>query len=257
MDSIQKVKMYVVSHKPFQRPDKNGYETIQVGFGEDMGEATRDNIGDHIADKNKTYCELTALYWIWKNDKDSDIVGICHYRRYFSGKALSKKEAYFLDSRQIADYLEHYDAIVPKKLYFPVTLWDNYYQRGCGKEEDLKKLSLVMEKKAPEYFREFEYVMKEKSGYFYNMFVMKKERFDEYCQWLFGILFELEKIVDLNGYTPQEQRIFGYLSEILLNVWLEKQQLKCKQIPVVNTECSSGKRGRMFLNNTIQKWKNS
>lgn len=59
-----------------------------------------------------------------------------------------------------------------------------------------------------------------------NMFVMKKSLFDEYCTWLFDILFELEKRTDLSGYDSYEARLFGFMSERLFNVWLERQNLK-------------------------------
>lgn len=69
-----------------------------------------------------------------------------------------------------------------------------------------------------------------------NMFVMKKTLFDEYCSWMFNILFKLEKRIDISGYNQYEARVFGFISERLFNVWLEKQQLKVKEVPVVNLE---------------------
>ena len=69
-----------------------------------------------------------------------------------------------------------------------------------------------------------------------NMFVMKKTLFDEYCSWLFSILFELEKRIDISSYNQYEARVFGFMSERLFNVWLEKQQLKVKEVLVVNLE---------------------
>lgn len=68
------------------------------------------------------------------------------------------------------------------------------------------------------------------------MFVMKKELFDEYCAWLFDILFELEKRIDISRYDAYQARVFGFLGERLFNVWLEKKKLKIKEIEVVNLE---------------------
>ena len=68
------------------------------------------------------------------------------------------------------------------------------------------------------------------------MFVMKKSLFDAYCQWLFTILFAMEKQVDMTGYSSYEQRLYGFLSERLFNVWLEKQQLRICEVSVVFLE---------------------
>ena len=68
------------------------------------------------------------------------------------------------------------------------------------------------------------------------MFVMKKSYFDEYCTWLFDILFTLEKRIDISSYDSYEARIFGFLSERLFNVWLERQNLKKVEVPVVFLE---------------------
>ena len=65
---------------------------------------------------------------------------------------------------------------------------------------------------------------------------MKKTLFDEYCSWLFSILFELEKRINISSYNLYEARVFGFISERLFNVWLEKQQLKVKEVPVINLE---------------------
>ena len=80
-----KIKNYIITHKKFQVPDLEEYIPIQVGAEgkQDLG-YLKDNSGDNISSKNSNYCELTGMYWVWKNDKDSDIIGISHYRRYFT-----------------------------------------------------------------------------------------------------------------------------------------------------------------------------
>ena len=70
------------------------------------------------------------------------------------------------------------------------------------------------------------------------MFIMKKKLMDKYCEWLFKILSLVEEKTDLSDYSPTEARIYGYLSEILLNVWVLKNKLNYCEIPVVNIETS-------------------
>ena len=81
------------------------------------------------------------------------------------------------------------------------------------------------------------------------MFVTGNKLFQNYCKWLFAILFEAEDRIDLRDYTEQEARIFGYLSEILLNVWVLKNRLKVKYVPVVLTTMN----GKDLLKHYIKK----
>ena len=86
----------------------------------------------------------------------------------------------------------------------------------------------------------YDKVMDSKKLYQYNMLIAKKELVDEYCHWLFSILFELEKITDISDYDKYNKRIYGFLSERLFNVWLEKNDnLKVKELPVNNVESGS------------------
>ena len=78
--------------------------------------------------------------------------------------------------------------------------------------------------------------MKQTAGHMFNMFVMSKEKCDEYCSWLFPILNKLEQRVDFRQYDKFQQRMFGRISELLLNVWIEQKQYRYKSVPVVNLE---------------------
>jgi hypothetical protein len=71
------------------------------------------------------------------------------------------------------------------------------------------------------------------------MFVMKRQDFESYIKWLFDVLFEVEKRVDISGYSPYQARIYGFMSERLWNVWLMKNELKRKEVKVVNIEGES------------------
>ena len=100
----------------------------------------------------------------------------------------------------------------------------------------------------PEYLTAFDNVMNRTWAHMFNMFVMRKNYFDEYCEWLFTILFELEKRIDISNYTVMEARVFGFISELLLDVWLETKQIKYKEINVSFMEKQNWlKKGSLFL----------
>lgn len=69
-----------------------------------------------------------------------------------------------------------------------------------------------------------------------NMFIMSKNNLDKYCEWLFSILFEMEKEENMEGYTNPEKRLYGYLGELLINVWAEYNKLKVIELPIYNVE---------------------
>lgn len=229
--------MYVVTHKGFNCPDIDGYTPIFVGKKENnIDNFLTDDTGINIAEKNKNYCELTAKYWIWKNDQDSDIVGISHYRRYFTKKNMFfKNTKYFITSKDIIKYLKYYDIILPKLEIYKETAYEQYCI-DSGFSEDLEKVRNILEDKYPQYVLYFDKVMAGNKMHQFNMMICKKEVFDKYCEWLFNIFSILEKQVDFCRYNDYQKRIFGFLSERLLNVWVYSNNLKIKQVNVVNTE---------------------
>lgn len=218
--------IYVVTHKEFNYKLLENYIPIQVGkcnTNLTLPYLTDDK-GDNIAYKNSNYCELTAIYWIWKNISNYDNIGICHYRRYFVYGVNSK----LVDDYYIQKYLRYYDVIVPYEYKTESTVYNHFINSTSGKEKDLKNLRKIILLNYPKYVDDYDSVMNSKKASYCNMFIMSKENFKLYCSWLFDILFALEKITDLNGYTKQEQRIYGFLSEFLLNVWIKHNNLKKK-----------------------------
>jgi len=233
---LSNIKLYTVTHKAFNPPKDAIYVPIQVGkqfTGKELGFLS-DDTGCNIAHKNKNYCELTALYWIWKND-DSDIVGLCHYRRYFIPNGVFVGNTFLMNEKQIRKKLSRYDAIVADKMRWKCSVRESYSQ-GEGKDKDFEKTREIIKRDYPEYLSSFDKIANGNNASYCNMIITRKEILDKYCTWLFDILEKQEKITDLTGYTPQQIRIYGYLSEILLNVWLEHNQLKTVEVPVVNTE---------------------
>ena len=234
-----KIRNYVVTHKKKRLSEnlkKNGYRLISVGPANDENnEGVHDNTLENISEKNPNYCELTALYWIWKNDHTSDIKGLCHYRRYFTNATISQSEKYFLTKREMAKaFKEGYDIIAPIKSRYIRPADYNYLV--SGKKKDLVTLRQVISEKYPEYLKEYDYLLKHNFSYLTNMMIAQKETFDAYCEWLFDILFEVEKRTDLTGYTPAEARIYGYMSERLLTVYMLHNHLNVKEVRSVNIE---------------------
>ena len=234
-----KTKIYVVSHKKMVVSDdlKNaGYELISVGGGNNVNtDGKHDNQGINISEKNANYCELTALYWLWNNEIESDILGFCHYRRYFTKAVLSQNEKYFLTDRDAAEIVDRTDGvIVPWKSRYIRPAYYNYLK--CGRKKDLDILRNIISTKNPEYLPDYDYIMNHNWSYLTNMMIARREIWEEYCEWLFGLLFEVEKRVDLRGYTAEEKRIYGYMSERLLTVWIRHNHIKVREFRTVNTE---------------------
>ena len=232
---MKKIKIYIAAHKEAEFPKKDIYVPIQVNAAtrEKFTEVT-DDTKDNISIKNPNYCELTATYWIWKNDK-SDIVGLTHYRRYFFGSSVKSLDD-VLDKEDILKILNDYDIIVPQKTYFiKYKNMKTAYEKFHHKEDWLECRKIIGEK-YPDYLDSFDYVEVQRKFYAWNMFISSKKIFDSYYAWLFDILFELERRIDISDYDDYNKRIFGFLSERLFNVWLHEQRLRIKEVPVYNID---------------------
>ena len=227
---MKNIKILVATHKKYKMPsDTNMYLPIHVGCeGKKNLGFQGDNSGENISDLNPYYCELTGLFWAWKN-LECDYLGLVHYRRYFTKKAGSYNDsinidAVILDKDDIEKMLEVSNVIVPKKRkYYIETLYSHYAHTLDGSHLDLARK--MIEEKNPEYLASFDKVMKQRSGYMFNMFIMKKELADDYFTWLFPILDSMYECMDLSDSTPFEARLFGRVSELLFNVWLVKNNL--------------------------------
>lgn len=245
------IKILIATHKKYWMPSDEVYMPIHVGReGKDNLGYVGDNTGENISIKNPNYCELTGLYWAWKN-LDCEYIGLCHYRRYFAHKSKSskledKKQAIFTRD----DYerlLQQYDVILPKKRNYFIETVRSQYEHAHNKR-DLDEIEKIIKMQYPSYIEAFEKVMNSRKLHIYNMFVMNKALFDEYCTWLFDILFTLEKRIDITNYDKYNARVFGFLSERLFNIWLEKKQLKIKTVNVVFLEKINWvKKGKDFL----------
>ena len=117
---------------------------------------------------------------------------------------------------------------------------------------DYDECGKIIKEFFPEYKRDFVKVSKSKDLYQFNMLITKKKYFDEYCNWLFTILFELEKRIDISDYDAYNSRIYGFLSERLFNVWLEHNKLKLKKMEVYNIEDSKMSLIKMNVKNLVK-----
>uniref|UniRef100_UPI003AB682C3 DUF4422 domain-containing protein n=1 Tax=Phocaeicola sp. TaxID=2773926 RepID=UPI003AB682C3 len=115
--------------------------------------------------------------------------------------------------------------------YYIESLWSHYVH--THDITHLEKTKNIIAKSYPEYLPAFEKVMKRTWGHMFNMFIMKKSLADKYCTWLFNILFQLEKEVDLSTLPAFDARLFGRVSELLLDVWIEKNQYSYKEIKMI------------------------
>ena len=250
---MQNIKILVATHKKYKMPaDTSVYLPIHVGCEgkEDLG-FQGDNSGENISTLNPYYCELTGLYWAWRN-LDCDYLGLVHYRRYFTKITKRYNESINIDDvilnrYEIEEILENSEVIVPKRRkYYIETLYSHYDHTFDGTHLDLART--IIEMNSPEYLPSFEKVMKQRSGYMFNMFVMKKELADDYFTWLFPILDSMYESMDLSDLTDFEARLFGRVSELLFNVWLDKNNLKVKEVPFMYMDkVNLFKKGMSFL----------
>lgn len=225
MEKHKVFKILVACHKKTKTPFESVYLPIQVGAaGNDPIGFARDDNGDNISDKNPMYCELTGLYWAWKN-LSCDYLGLVHYRRYFSAKskAYRKNRHPFdciLSEKQLRSLMDSYKIIVPSKRKYYIETLASHYAHTMD-EHHLDYARRVISDLSPSYLRAFDRVLRQKHGYMFNMFFSSKVVVDEYCSWLFPLLEELEKVIDSKNMSEFEKRWPGRVSEILFNVWLE------------------------------------
>lgn len=216
------IKILVAAHKEFPIPtDKSLYLPVLVGAIKNYKKGIkyqRDDDGENISQKNPNYNELTAIYWAWKN-LDADVIGLVHYRRLFNkgrGRGLDS----VLNRNDIEALLDKAPIILPKKRnYYIETNYLHYIH--AHHKEPLEETRKIIQENHPKYLNAFDLVMKRRSAHMFNMFIMKKSEFEQYAEWLFSILFELEGNIDTSNYSTQEARVFGYISELLMDVWLE------------------------------------
>lgn len=220
------LRIYTLTHKKFDVPADPLYSPLHVGraMAEDLG-YPGDDTGENISALNCYYSELTGLYWIWKNCHDVDYVGTCHYRRYLINECEQ-----VLTRAEYDELLKRYDLITTKRVQL-----NNSYYVGFSANHNQKALDATGEVIAelyPEYADAFYRLVRANETYFGNMLVTSKERFDAYAEWLFTIFSEVGARIELEtGEDAYHKRVFGFISEFLLLVWVTVQGIsvcECK-----------------------------
>lgn len=253
------IKIFTSYHKKCELLKNEYIYPIQVGTdvnGVIYKDTLHDNVGDNISSKNGMYCELTAQYWAWKN-VEADYYGFMHYRRYFSFNPSQLEEDTFgnvlyerldtqavedlrLSEKNIESFVNNYDVICTEGqniagLGQGKTVWEHYKNSPHHRLEDMQKILDIISEQYPDYLDAAQEYMKSRTAYFCNMYILRKDIFNEYSEWLFGILKEHEKRSDFSDYDVDEYRVSGFLAERLWGIyytWLKKNhgELRFKEV---------------------------
>lgn len=244
MSNKHSITIIVAAHKPYWMPRDEMYFPVQAGS---MGKNgipgfQRDDDGNNISAKNKNYCELTALYWAWKN-LAANYIGLAHYRRHFAGEGergtLSQPEAQKLLAKK--------PVLLPKKRTYYIETLESHYGHTFNPEH-IENLQAAIERISPEYMPAFRKHMASTSAHMFNMFIMRQDLLDEYCDWMFRILNAVEQRIDFEGMTDFEARCIGRLSEYLLDTWISYNHQTYAERKVIDIEPVNWlKKGGSFL----------
>ena len=210
---MQTTTVYVITHKPTKiKSDDSVYTLLQVGAKNKKHFCScTDDTGNNISEKNATFCELTGMYWIWKNDY-SDIVGLCHYRRYFSSdlgwllKQIFGINTFIYTRKKIIGILSKYDVILANSNRAKKLSVKDQYSKSHHINDLLVTRNVIAEK-YPEYIKTFDEVLSGKKINHNNALICRKEIFDKYSEWLFDILFEVEKRIDISTYSDFQKSV--------------------------------------------------
>ncbi len=228
----------VAAHKLYPMPEDPLYLPVQAGAAlHDPLPYTGDNTGENISRKNDAYCELTVLYWAWKN-LPADVLGLCHYRRYFREPGRNAP----LMENTLRSLMADTAVILPEKRNYYIETGESQFVHAHG-QVPYDALRETLREQAPNYLSAFDASMHRTAGHRFNMLIMRREQLDAYCAWLFPILEAVEARL-----IPMSPRMPGFLAERLLDSWIETKQISYKELPVYQTEKTNWlKKGGAFL----------
>lgn len=242
------MNIFVATHKKYDIPSDGCYQPIMVGSAlrDEIPEGyERDDSGDNISAKNPNFNELTAIYWAWKNTNTS-VVGLVHYRRYLGTKR-SHDVKDRLTKSQIKYLLRDHDVILPKARNYFIENQRNHYLHAHANEPYFAMESVIRDDFS-DFYPAFQKMESSTKAHLFNMFIMKREAFDDYASFLFGVLDKVEEKVDLSTLSGQDLRVYGFLSERLMDTWLYTRGYSFIEAPVVSLEKTNWiDKGTQFL----------
>mgnify|MGYP002868830390 CR=1 FL=1 len=137
--------------------------------------------------------------------------------------------------------------LVPKRRNYVIETGYDQYCHAHPREG----LDLALElagRTGPAYQAAAEGLKKRTWTHLFNMFLMRRDLLDRYCSWLFPILFEMERQLDISGWSANDRRVYGFVAERLLDVWLEAENIEYREVPVMFMEKQNWvKKGGAFL----------
>lgn len=245
------IRIFVSTHKPVDLFASEILQPVQVGSAlanKRFDWALHDDEGDNISEVNPLYCELTTQYWAWKNVY-ADYYGFCHYRRYFDFSPERHREnpwgevmegyitresqmKYGLDDASIACAVEGLDVITteikdlrkfPGSVGTPLRHYDLADRLKPG---DLEHVVAILKEMHPDYVEDADAFLNGHQSCFCNMFIMRRDPFREYCEWLFPILRRFVDETDFSLYSVEALRTPGHLAERLFNIYY-LHQMRC------------------------------
>ena len=253
---MSRIALYVCCHKESFVPENELLIPIQVGAAladRKFDGYAYDDGGENISSKNRSYCELTAQYWAWKNS-DAEHLGFFHYRRYLYPDPQAKRP-YRIESTpdaallerlgysRFAELIERYDLIVPMSEDMFVSVREHYDTAPFHRAEDLARMEQIVREMNPDSADAMETYLSGTKQVFGNIFIMRREVFDRYCAWLFPLLEEFDRRTDTSACSAQEKRVDGYLAERLLGVFCTqyRKEFRTLELPRVHFDAMEGK----------------
>ena len=239
-----------MTHKETDIPSIDNYIPLLVGgvnHPDLFGLYESDDSGDNISYKNDSYCELTGLYWMWKNTSHR-FLGLVHYRRFFAEvhRLLKIKDVYYsvgapsyriYEENELISKLESKELLVIESPKLP---WGNRkILESVTGSEIWTDLDTLIKTNYPEYFEYYIVSCQNHNHIQCNMFFGNRTLVEEYCKWIFTLLDSLDKMHVENTGDRYHNRELGYIAELLFDVWIKRNRVTYEVVDCIVTSNSN------------------